>query len=217
MKILIIEDEHDLRAVLRDALQNEGYNVDTESNGKDGLVRAALQDYDFILLDIMLPEINGWEILQRLRTKKNTPVLMLTSQDAPADLVKGLDLGSNDYVIKPFNLEALKARIRALLRRSSGSANPTLTIAPGIEIDTNSRGVSRDGIPIELTAMEINRLELFLQRRGVTLSKNQIAELLFEDCDEGQSNTIEVHVYNLRKKLGRSVIKTKRRIGYELP
>ena len=217
MKLLIIEDEDDLRSVLRESLQSEGYTVETEGNGKDGLLRAALQDYDLILLDVMLPELNGWEILRRLRAKKDTPVLMLTSQDTPADLIKGLDLGSDDYVTKPFDLDSLKARIRALFRRCSGSASPDITFAPGLTIDTNSRRVSKDGVPIELTAMELNLLDLFLQRRGQILSKDQIAELLFEDCDEGHSNTIEVHIYNLRKKLGRTVLKTRRRLGYELP
>ncbi|MGC6465730.1 MAG: response regulator transcription factor [Akkermansiaceae bacterium] len=156
-------------------------------------------------------------MLKRLRSRKQTPVLMLTSQDAPDDLIKGLDLGSDDYVTKPFHLDSLKARIRALFRRCSGSASSLIEFSSGLTIDTISRRVFLNDSPFELTAMELNLLELFLQRRGRILSKDTIADLLFEDADDGQSNTIEVHIYNLRKKLGRSVIKTRRRIGYELP
>ncbi|MCL4134678.1 UNVERIFIED_CONTAM: hypothetical protein GTU68_033901 [Idotea baltica] len=144
MKLLIIEDEDDLRNVLEENLKEEGHTVEAEGNGADGLLRALHYDYDLILLDVMLPEMDGWQILEKLRVKKDTPVLMLTARDTSRDRVKGLDLGSDDYVVKPFDLNELKARIRALLRRSSGGSSPMLAIAEGIEMDTNSRRVFKD-------------------------------------------------------------------------
>lgn len=216
MKLLIIEDEDDLRNVLEENLKEEGHTVEAESNGADGLRRALHYDYDLILLDVMLPEMDGWEILEKLRERKDTPVLMLTARDTSADRVKGLDLGSDDYVVKPFDLNELKARIRALLRRSSGGSNPVLEIAEGIEMDTNSRRVFKNGVDINLTAKELNLLEVFVQRMGHIIPRDKIAGLLFADQDEGDSNVIDVYIYNLRTKLGRGIIKTRRGVGYEM-
>jgi len=215
MKILIVEDETELRKILETSLREDGHTVEAEGNGKDGLIRSLHQDYDLIILDIMLPEMNGWQILEKLRAKKDTPVLMLTAKDTPADQIRSLDLGSDDYVIKPFHLDSLKARIRALFRRAQGKANPMFTISEGVELDSNTRRVFKDGTTVDLTAKELNLLEIFLQRRDQVLSKDRIADLLFENGAEGESNTIEVYIYNLRKKLGRSIIKTRRNIGYE--
>jgi len=215
MKILIIEDENDIRSILETALREDGHTVESHGNGKDGLICALLHDYDLILLDVMLPEMDGWQILEALRAKKDTPVLMLTAKDTAADLIRGLDLGSDDYVVKPFHLNALKARVRALIRRSQGTASPMVTISEGVKLDSNTRRVFKDGTCVDLTAKELNLLEIFLQRRDQILSKDRIADLLFENGAEGESNTIEVYIYNLRKKLGRSIIKTRRNIGYE--
>ena len=184
MKLLIIEDEDDLRNVLEENLKEEGHTVESEGNGADGLLRALHFDYDLILLDVMLPEMDGWQILEKLREKKDTPVLMLTARDTSADRIRGLDLGSDDYVVKPFDLNELKARIRALLRRSGGGSSPVLKIAEGIEMDTNSRRVLKDGEDINLTAKELNLLEIFLQRPGHTIPRDKIAGLLFADQDE---------------------------------
>ena len=216
MKLLIIEDEDDLRNVLEENLKEEGHTVESEGNGADGLLRALHFDYDLILLDVMLPEMDGWQILEKLREKKDTPVLMLTARDTSADRIRGLDLGSDDYVVKPFDLNELKARIRALLRRSGGGSSPVLKIAEGIEMDTNSRRVLKDGEDINLTAKELNLLEIFLQRPGHTIPRDKIAGLLFADQDEGDSNVIDVYIYNLRTKLGRGIIKTRRGVGYEI-
>ena len=216
IKLLIIEDEDDLRNVLEENLKEEGHTVESEGNGADGLLRALHFDYDLILLDVMLPEMDGWQILEKLREKKDTPVLMLTARDTSADRIRGLDLGSDDYVVKPFDLNELKARIRALLRRSGGGSSPVLKIAEGIEMDTNSRRVLKDGEDINLTAKELNLLEIFLQRPGHTIPRDKIAGLLFADQDEGDSNVIDVYIYNLRTKLGRGIIKTRRGVGYEI-
>lgn len=215
MKFLIIEDDDDLRALLEKTLRDDGHVVESETNGADGLTRTIFQDYDLIILDVMLPELNGWEVLERLRKKKSTPVLMLTSIDSPEDRIRGLDLGSDDYISKPFDIGELKARIRAIARRRSGEHRKLIDIVPGYHLDTVSRWVVQEGERIEMTARELNLLELFLQRRGSIISKEQIRELIFEECQEGESNVVEVYIYGLRKKFGRSTIKTHRGLGYE--
>ena len=215
MKFLIIEDDNDLRALLENALKSDGHILDSEANGKDGLTRALLQDYDLIILDVMLPEMNGWEVLEHLRNKKSTPVLMLTSIDSPADRVRGLDLGSDDYIPKPFDLDELKARIRAITRRNSGERRTLVDIVPGFQLDPVSRQVLNGGKRVEITAREFNLLEFFMQRRGTIISKDQIREQIFEEGDDGESNVVEVYIYGLRKKFGRSSIKTHRGFGYE--
>lgn len=215
MKFLIIEDDDDLRALLEKTLRGDGHSVESESNGGDGLSRALFSNYDLIILDVMLPTIDGWEILERLRKRKSTPVLMLTSIDSPEDRVRGLDLGSDDYISKPFDISELKARIRAILRRQTGVRSQCIEIMPSFKLDLTSRLVTHDGERVEMTARELNLLELFLQRRGNIISKEQIRELLFEECEDSESNVVEVYIYNLRKKFGRSAIKTHRGLGYE--
>jgi len=188
-----------------------------ESNGENGLLRAQHFDYDLIILDVMLPGLDGWEVLKRLRQTKNTPVLMLTARDSTEDRVRGLNLGSDDYVVKPFELEELKARIRALLRRSQGNSVPLISINAEIQLDTNSRRVLKNNIDMELPMKELALLEIFVQRMGQIVPRETIAELLYPDFGETESNTIDVYIYNLRTKLGRGIIKTRRGIGYELP
>lgn len=217
MKLLIIEDEADLRNVLEKNLKEEGYIIESEPNGADGLMRAQHFDYDLILLDVMLPGLSGWEVLKELRKTKNTPVLMLTARDSTDDQVRGLDLGSDDYVIKPFELNELKARLRALLRRSQGKPSPMIPINAEIQLDTNRRRVLKNGTDIELQTRELLLLEVFVQRMGRPVSREAIAELMSEDEDDSESNVIDVYIYKLRTKLGRGVIKTRRGIGYELP
>lgn len=217
MKLLIIEDEEDLRSVLTKDLAEAGYTIETEANGSDGLLRAQHFDYDLIILDVMLPGMDGWQVLERLRKTKNTPVLMLTARDSTEDRVYGLNLGSDDFVVKPFELEELKARIRALLRRSQGATAPLISINEEIQLDTNSRRVFKKGVDMELPMKELNLLEIFVQRMGSVVPRETIAELLYSDFGETESNTIDVYIYNLRTKLGRGIIKTRRGIGYELP
>jgi len=215
MKYLIIEDDDDLRLLLEDTLRRDGHMVESESSGADGLTRALLRDYDLIVLDVMLPELDGWEVLKRLRVRKSTPILMLTSVDSPQDRIRGLDLGSDDYVPKPFDIGELKSRIRAITRRRTGDRSQLIEIVPGFQLDAVSRRVLHGGERVEMTARELNLLELFLQRRGQIIPKDQIRELLFEECHDGDSNVVEVYIYGLRKKFGRSTIKTHRGLGYE--
>jgi two-component system OmpR family response regulator len=158
MRILVIEDEPRLLRNLAKALREEGYAVDTADSGDDGLFKAETYDYDAIVLDVMLPRLDGWEVLQRLRKEKQTPVLMLTARDTSKDRVRGLDSGADDYLVKPFDLPELFARIRALIRRAAGQPRPVLELGD-VAIDTRARTVTRSGEPVVLTAREYAILE----------------------------------------------------------
>ncbi len=158
MRILIVEDEPRLSRNLAKALREAGYAVDTAEDGDDGLFKAQTYDYDVIVLDVMLPKLDGWALLERLRKQKTTPVLMLTARDATHDRVRGLDTGADDYLIKPFDLAELLARVRALIRRAAGQARPNIELGDVI-IDTRARHVTRDGQAVTLT-------ELITTRRG---------------------------------------------------
>src|ERR1051326_2730577 len=150
MRILIVEDEPDLLAALARSLRDEGYAVDTAENGEDGLFSAECNEYDAIVLDVMLPKLDGWEVLARLRKQKKTPVLMLTARDQSQDRVRGLDPGADEYVVKPFDLDELLARLRALIRRTSGTTTTRIEIGD-VTIDTAKRSVSMSGVPVILT------------------------------------------------------------------
>src|SRR6266704_2042685 len=158
MRVLIVEDEPDLLNGLSRALRDEGYAVDTAANGEDGLFSAESNDYDAIVLDVMLPKLDGWEVLSRLRKQKKTPVLMLTARDQSRDRVRGLDTGADDYVVKPFDLDELLARLRALIRRASGGAKTSIEIED-VTIDMAARTVFQSGNAVTLTAREYSLLE----------------------------------------------------------
>jgi two-component system OmpR family response regulator len=213
MRVLIVEDEPDLLKGLAKALREEGYAVDTAADGEDGLFKAANADYDAIVLDIMLPRLNGWEILKRLRAKKSTPVLMLTARDATADRVRGLDTGADDYVVKPFDLPELLARLRALIRRGARTAQPAIKIGR-VEINTGARSVTAAGKPVALTAREYALLEYLALHRGELVTRTTLYEHLFDENEDSLSNLLDVHVSNLRKKLGPDLIATRRGHGY---
>jgi len=213
MRILIVEDEPDLLASLARALREEGYAVDTAETGEDGLFNAQSIDYDAVVLDVMLPKLDGWEILKRLRKTKRTPVLLLTARDASADRVRGLDSGADDYVSKPFDLAELLARLRAIIRRASGQATTRLEIGR-VVIDTAARTVLRDGKPVELTAREYCLLEFLALHRGELVTRTTLYEHLFDEDDSTLSNLLDVHVSNIRKKLGHHMITTRRGHGY---
>src|SRR3989440_4616582 len=165
MRILVVEDEPRLLRSLAKALREEGYAVDTADAGDEGLYKAESYDYDAVVLDGMLPRLDGWEVLERLRKQKQTPVLMLTARDAPKDRVRGLDTGADDYLIKPFDLPELLARLRALIRRAAGKASSQLEFSD-ILLDTRSRIVTRGGEPVTLTAREYAILEYLALHRG---------------------------------------------------
>lgn len=213
MKVLLIEDEPDLLDGLATALRKTGYAVDLASDGEEGLYKAIEGDYDAIVLDIMLPKIDGWEVLRQLRAKKSTPVLMLTARDATSDRVRGLDTGADDYLVKPFDLTELQARLRALIRRSHSQPQQGIVIGP-VEIDPASRGVQLRGQPVALTPREFAILEYLARNRGKVVSRSSIYEHLFDENDDSLSNLIDVHIFNLRRKLGHEFILTKRGHGY---
>jgi two-component system, OmpR family, response regulator len=213
MRLLIVEDEEDLRRGLEQALREEGYAVDGAAEGTDALYKAETWDYDAIILDIMLPGLDGWEILQRLRRKKKTPVLLLTARDAVPDRVRGLDLGADDYLVKPFDLGELLARVRSLIRRAADAPSPVLVLGP-VSINTAARTVAVEGTEIALTAREFALLEYLASRRGKVVSRTELYDHLFAEEDESYSNLLDVHVCNLRRKLGRDLIQTRRGHGY---
>ncbi|MGE3310405.1 MAG: response regulator transcription factor [Limisphaerales bacterium] len=213
MRILVVEDEPRLLRNVARALREEDYAVDTSDTGDDGLYKAETFDYDAIVLDVMLPGIDGWEILDRLRANKRTPVLMLTARDATQDRVRGLDGGADDYLVKPFDLPELLARLRAIIRRSAGQPRPELAVRD-VLIDTRSRTVTRAGQPVPLTAREYAILEYLALHRGSVISRTTLYEHLFDETDDTLSNLIDVHIFSIRKKLGAEVIATRRGQGY---
>ena len=213
MRILVIEDEADLLASLAKALREEGYAVDIAADGEDGLYKAESWDYDALVLDVMLPGLDGWAVLQRLRQTKKTPVLMLTARDTARDRVRGLDTGADDYVVKPFDLDELFARLRALIRRAAGQTRNRIEIGQ-LVIDTGARRVSRAGRPVELTAREYALVEFLALHRGEVVTRTTLYEHLFDEDDATLSNLLDVHVSNLRKKLGAEFITTRRGHGY---
>jgi two-component system OmpR family response regulator len=215
MRLLIIEDDQLLLRSLSANLREENYAVDTAADGESGLYKAMQSDYDCILLDGMLPVFDGWEVLRRLRPVKTTPVLMLTARDAVPDRVRGLDAGADDYLTKPFDGDELIARIRALIRRSSGQASSTIE-ARGVIIDTAARTVSHGGQEIPLTAREYALVEYLALHRGAVVSRSELYEHLFDEDDDTLSNLLDVHVSNIRKKLGAEFITTRRGHGYSL-
>jgi two-component system OmpR family response regulator len=213
MRVLAVEDEPDLLNSLMKALREDGYAVDGAPDGDEGLFKAESYDYDAIVLDIMLPGIDGWELLRRLRQTKKTPVLMLTARDAVRDRVRGLDTGADDYLVKPFELAELLARLRALIRRAASQAESRLKIGD-VVIDTAARTVMRRGEEIVLTAREYTLLEYLALHRGKLVTRTTLYDHLFDENDSTLSNLLDVHVFNLRKKLGHDFITTRRGHGY---
>jgi len=213
MRILVVEDEPRLLRSLAKSLREEGYAVDTADAGDDGLYKAQTYDYDAIVLDIMLPHLDGWQVLDRLRKTKQTPVLMLTALDATGNRVRGLDGGADDYLVKPFDLVELLARLRALIRRASGNSRPDIVLKDVI-LDTRGRVVSRAGQPISLTAREYSILEFLALHRGEVVTRTALYEHLFDESEDTLSNLVDVHIFSLRKKLGVDLIATRRGQGY---
>ena len=219
MRVLIIEDEPELRAQIADTLRQQHYTVDTAGDGVTGLERACTEPYDLLILDIMLPVQDGFAVLREMRAEQvATPVLMLTARVEVEDRVRGLDLGADDYLLKPFSMAELLARIRALLRRSHTQASPLLTVGD-IHLDTGTREVTRSGRPVSLTPKEFALLEFLLYNRNRAISRFNLAEHVWGDAFDPftMSNTIDVHIRNLRRKVddqAGEVIVTVRGIGY---
>lgn len=224
-KILVIDDDAELCELVSEYLESEGFEIDTEGSGDHGADRALESDYDLIILDVMLPGINGFEALRRIRSQSNVPVLMLTARGDDVDRIVGLEIGADDYLPKPFNPRELVARIHAILRRSSAHANAGAAalnekVAIGdIQLNTGSRTVARDNNPIHLTAMEFDVLEVLLRNAGRVVERENLVEQVLDRKYSPYDRSIDVHVSNLRKKLGHEVdgmerIKSVRQIGY---
>ncbi len=213
MRTLIVEDQPELLRTLARTLREDGYAVSTAADGADGLAKALETDYDAIVLDVMLPKMDGWELLRRLRETKKTPVLMLTARDAVPDRIRGLNAGADDYLTKPCDLNELLARLRALIRRSAGQAAPLIEIGD-LVIDLAARTVRMADHPVVLTAREFALIEFLALRRGEVVTRSTLYEHLLDEEEDTLSNVIDVHIYNLRKKFGPEFIKTRRGIGY---
>ena len=213
MKVLVVEDEPRLRHNLVKALREEGYAVDAAEDGEEGLLKADTYDYSVIILDVMMPIMNGWEMLERLRKKKSTPVLMLTARDASSDRVKGLDGGADDYLVKPFDLPELFARVRSLIRRSGGQSQSSIQLGD-VLVDTRVRQVSQAGEAVPLTAREYGIVEYLATHQGKVVSRTELSEHLFDETDDSMSNLLDVHIVNIRKKLGKAFIATRRGLGF---
>ncbi|SEF29597.1 DNA-binding response regulator, OmpR family, contains REC and winged-helix (wHTH) domain [Amycolatopsis pretoriensis] len=220
MRLLIVEDEREFAETLRRGLVAEGFTVDVAHTGREGLWRATEQEYDVVVLDIMLPELSGYEVLKRLRAAENwTPVLMLTAKDGEYDEADAFDLGADDYLSKPFSFVVLIARLRALLRRGA-PARPAVLEAADLRLDPSARTVHRGQTRIELTAREFGLLEFLLRRPGTALTKNEILSHVWDAHYDGDENVVEVYVGYLRRKIdvpfGTRTIETVRGVGYRL-
>lgn len=220
MRLLVVEDEKNLNKLISKKLTAEGYSVDSCFDGVEAMDYLSMASYDGVILDVMLPRLDGFSLLRQMRQKADTtPVLFLTARDAVEDKVEGLDLGASDYLVKPFSFAELMARIRVLTRKSSANASSTYTIAD-LTLDTAARQVTRGGHSISLSAKEFALLEYMLRNRGVVLNRDQIENNLWNFDYEGGSNAVDVYIRYLRKKIDEGfepkLIHTVRGVGYVL-
>ena len=216
MRVLIVEDEPSLGQQLKATLEDAGYAIDLAVDGEEGHFLGSTESYDAVVLDLGLPEVDGLTVLDRWRRDGLVmPVLVLTARDSWSDKVAGLDAGADDYLAKPFQSEELIARLRALIRRASGNASSELT-AGDVRLDTRSGRVTRGGDPVKLTAQEYKLLSYLLHHKGKVVSRTELIEHIYDQDFDRDSNTIEVFVTRIRKKLGQDVITTIRGLGYSL-
>lgn len=220
MRVLVVEDDPSLGTMLQKSLAREGFAVTLATNGVDGLFEAGEHPYDVVVLDIMLPGLNGYKVVEKMRARSIwTPVLMLTAKDGPYDQVDAFDLGADDYLTKPFDLVVLLARLRALVRRGAPE-RPTVLSVGDLTLDPAEHRVARGGIPIDLTAREFALLEYLMRNAGRAVTKPQILEGVWDPAFEGDLNIVEVYVGYLRRKIdapfGTSTIDTVRGVGYRI-
>lgn len=216
MRLLVVEDDPDLCRQLSDALQDAGYVVDTANDGEEGHFLGDTEPYDGVILDLGLPEMDGVTVLERWRRAgRNMPVLILTARDRWSDKVAGFDAGADDYVTKPFYTEEVLARVRALLRRAAGHAKSEIELGD-LRIDTRSARVTLKGEPVKLTSLEYRLLAYLMHHQDKVVSRTELVEHLYDQDFDRDSNTIEVFVGRLRRKLGKDVIETVRGLGYRL-
>ena len=217
MRLLIAEDDPMLGAGLKRALERAGYVADWATTGEEAIAAAAAQPYALLLLDLGLPEVGGIEAMRAIRRRRpDMPIIIVTAQDRAEQKVGGLDAGADDYVVKPFDLEELLARIRARIRSREGRASDQLS-AHGVTVDLAARTASKDGAPVSLTAKEFKVLAILMRRVGQFVSKPELEAAIYDSEAEVESNTIETAVYALRRKLGAELILTARGLGYTIP
>lgn len=216
MRILLVEDDYQLGESLKSALMMENYAVDLEQDGAQVIPMLQAGDYDLMVLDLGLPNVSGDEILKKLRASNDPlPILVLTARDSTEDKVAGFDLGADDYLTKPFEMEELFARLRSLLRRSVGRARPVL-VSGDVELDPKEKLVTKGGEMVTLTAKEFSVLEALMSRAGRFVSKSRLEEGMYAWGDEVGSNTVEVYISRLRKYFGSDFIETLRGVGYRV-
>lgn len=216
MRILVVEDDTNLNRQLKEALTEAGYAVDVAFDGEEGHFLGETEPYDAIVLDIGLPQMDGLSVLEKWRRAGNTtPVLLLTARDRWSDKVQGIDAGADDYVAKPFHMEEVLARMRALVRRAAGLASNEITAGP-VRLDVRSGKVTVDGQAVKLTSHELRLLSYLMHHKGKVISRTELTEHLYDQDFDRDSNTIEVFVGRLRKKLPEDCIQTVRGLGYQV-
>jgi two-component system OmpR family response regulator len=216
MRILVVEDDANLNRQIKDALTETGYAVDVAFDGEEGHFLGDTEPYDAIVLDIGLPQMDGLSVLEEWRRAgKSTPVLLLTARDRWSDKVQGIDAGADDYVAKPFHMEEILARIRALVRRAAGHASNEIVCGP-VRLDARAGKVTVDGQTVKLTSHELRLLSYLMHHKGKVISRTELTEHLYDQDFDRDSNTIEVFVGRLRKKLPEDCIQTVRGLGYQI-
>jgi two-component system response regulator QseB len=217
MRLLLVEDDPMVGESIRDGLGQAGYTVDWVRDGRSAEAAIGTEPYAAVLLDLGLPQKDGLDVLRAARARRHdVPILVITARDAVGDRIKGLDAGADDYLVKPFDLDELAARVRALVRRAEGRAAPLVRHGP-ITLDPATRQVTLRGQPVALSGREFALLQALLQRPGVVLSRAQLEARLYGWDDEVGSNAVEVHIHNLRRKLGADAIRNVRGVGYTIP
>ncbi|HJV85209.1 MAG TPA: response regulator transcription factor [Noviherbaspirillum sp.] len=217
MRILLAEDDAMIGDAVRTSLRQEGYAVEWVRDGRAAETALATEHFDLALLDLGLPGKDGIEVIQGVRQRKQAiPLIVITARDGVGERIKGLDAGADDYVVKPFDMDELLARIRSALRRSAGHAEPSIEVM-GVRLNPATREVTRDGQPVLLSAREYAVVEALMLRPGVILSRAQLAERMYAWGEEVESNTVEVHIHGARRKLGSDFIQNVRGVGYFVP
>ena len=216
VSLLLIDDDAELCMLVKEFLESQNFTVETVNDGKTGLARALTSEAQFILLDVMMPGMNGFELLRKLRETKKTPVIMLTARTEQNDRITGLDAGADDYLPKPFDPQELAARIRAVLRRTAPTTEAAIVEAGGVQIDSSTRQVTQAGRKIDLTSIEFDILELLVRNNGHVVTRNDLMNSLYQREATAYDRSIDVHVSHLRKKLdGEDLILTIRGSGYQ--